>query len=109
VSTQIPEGSVIITPVEVYREMQNMSHAIQGISTKLDVALTDNNRRVETLEKDSAAQDQQLRRLNDTPQRIEDHEGRIRGLERWKWGVGGTVTLVSSGAAALVAKLVAGH
>lgn len=36
-STPIPEGSVIITPTEVYREMQATHAAVQQVGTKVDL------------------------------------------------------------------------
>lgn len=65
-STPIPEGSVIITPMEVYREMQATHLAVQGIAAKLDAALVDNDRR--------------LTALDGPDGKLKDHEQRIRAI-----------------------------
>jgi hypothetical protein len=88
----IPEGSVVITPTEMYREMVDTHRAVQNISTKLDGALSDNSRRLDGIDKD-----------------LVDHETRLRGLERRVWMAVGVSTAVSGGAAALISQLVAKH
>lgn len=88
----IPEGSVVITPTEMYREMVDTHRAVQNISTKLDGALSDNGRRLDGIDKD-----------------LVDHETRLRGLERRVWMAVGVSTAVSGGAAALISQLVTKH
>ncbi|MCF2531762.1 hypothetical protein [Yinghuangia soli] len=60
-STPIPDGSVIITPTEVYRELRATHDAVRDVAAKLD----------------GIAQD-----IGDHTETIEDHETRIRALER---------------------------
>lgn len=61
-STPIPDGSVIITPTEVYAEVRATHDEVKSVSVKLD-ALP----------------------LADMTRQLADHEGRIRSLERARW------------------------
>lgn len=80
-TTPIPDGSVIITPTEVYREMLATHQTVQQMSGKLDTVLNSNG----------------------------DHETRIRSLERRFWiGLGVAIT-VSPVASALVATALSHH
>ena len=90
--TTIPEGSVVITPMEMYREMVDTHRAVQSISTKLDTALSDNSRRLDSVDKD-----------------LTDHETRLRSLERRVWMAVGVSTAVSGGAAALISQIMTKH
>jgi hypothetical protein len=81
VTAQIPDGSVIITPTEVYKETLATHQAVQVMSGKLDTILNSQG----------------------------DHETRIRSLERRLWiGLGVAITL-SPIASALVATAVTHH
>lgn len=81
----IPEGSVVITPTEMYREMLATHQAVRDVAGKLDSALGDTARRLDGVDKD-----------------LGDHETRIRGLERRMWAAAGAAAVVSgTGAAAL--------
>lgn len=88
----IPEGSVVITPTEMYREMLATHQAVRDVASKLDSTQADSVRRIESLEKDYS-----------------DHETRLRGLERRVWMAVGVSTAVSGGAAALISQLVTKH
>jgi hypothetical protein len=80
-SIPIPDGSVIITPTEMYREQVATHQAVQTMSNKLDSALD----------------------------KVGDHESRIRSLERRFWiGMGVAIT-VSAGASGLIAQAIAHH
>lgn len=88
----IPDGSVVITPTEMYREMLATHQAVRDVSGKLDGALDAHARRLDGIDKDVA-----------------DHETRLRGLERRVWMAVGVSTAVSGGAAALVSQLMMKH
>lgn len=92
VPAQIPEGSVVITPMAMYVEMQATHQAVRDVAVKLDGALSDNSRRLDGIDKDMA-----------------DHETRLRGLERRVWMAVGVSTAVSGGAAALISQLMTKH
>jgi hypothetical protein len=71
-STPIPDGSVIITPTEVYAEVRATREAVGSLARQLDKV----------------------------PGQVDDHEKRLRTLERARWplpslaavcGVGGLV------------------
>lgn len=92
VPAQIPEGSVVITPMAMYVEMQATHQAVRDVAVKLDGALSDNSRRLDGIDKGMA-----------------DHETRLRGLERRVWMAVGVSTAVSGGAAALISQLMTKH
>lgn len=58
----IPDGSVIITPTEMYAELRATHDEVKSVNSKLD-ALP----------------------LADHASQLADHEGRIRSLERARW------------------------
>lgn len=78
-SAPIPDGSVIITPTEMYAEMRATHTAVQGIASKLD----------------------------GIPDKLSDHEARLRAVERAVWRAAGAATVLGAGAG-YVASLV-GH
>lgn len=80
-SIPIPEGSVIITPTEVYKETLATHQAVQAMSGKLDQALNTTN----------------------------DHETRLRSLERRFWIGLGVGISISAGASGLIAQAIAHH
>ncbi|MFZ3558175.1 hypothetical protein [Streptomyces sp. BH055] len=61
-SSPIPDGSVIITPTEVYAEVRATHDEVKSVSSKLD-ALP----------------------VHDLLQQLGDHESRLRILERARW------------------------
>jgi hypothetical protein len=92
----IPEGSVVITPTEMYKDIIDTHRTVQAISTKLDGALSDNARRMEGIEKDFE-------------KGFADHETRLRSVERRMWVAVGVSTALSGTAAALIAQFVSQH
>lgn len=85
-SIPIPDGSVVITPMEVYREMQATHRAVQDVALKLDAALVETDRRLAAIDGPDG-----WRR---------DYEMRLRALERWRWTVVGITTVLSAGVGA---------
>ncbi|MDT3395424.1 hypothetical protein RKE29_01955 [Streptomyces sp. B1866] len=76
----IPDGSVIITPTEVYAEVRAIHDEVKSVSAKLD-ALP----------------------LGDHAAQLGDHEVRLRALERARWPLPSLAAL--TGLAALVLTL----
>ncbi len=70
-SSMTPEGSVIITPMMQYIELQRLGKAVDKLTDTLDPA------------------------LNDMRDQISDHEDRIRGMERRIWIAMGASSAVS--------------
>lgn len=67
-SAQIPAGSVVITPVQMYDEMRKTHEAVERIEAKLDpVGAT-----------------------------IADHENRLRVLEKFQWKAVGIATTIAT-------------
>jgi hypothetical protein len=73
-SMRIPDGSVVITPTQMYQEIRETHDLVKDVAAKLDPALTE------------------IR--ND----IADHEGRIRGIERRVWFWAGTASALGASA-----------
>lgn len=67
-AAQIPEGSVVITPIEMYREQQATHTTVLGVVSKLD----------SLAEKLDANRITQAQRMDEMDASIEDHEKRIR-------------------------------
>ncbi|CAK7284928.1 hypothetical protein ACNFR7_01320 [Streptomyces sp. RM1] len=79
-SAPIPDGSVIITPTEVYAEVRATYDAVKSVSSKLDSLPVADHARM-----------------------LNDHETRIRTLERARWPLPSIAALTAIGA--LVATL----
>jgi hypothetical protein len=80
----IPEGSVIITPSQMYAEIRAMHASVEKLANTVDPALSD-------IRSD-----------------VRDHETRIRGIERRMWQVAGAVALIAGGGAAAATKILGG-
>lgn len=67
----IPDGSVIITPSDMFKELRETHDEVKGIGPRLDAltATVDN--------------------------RISDHETRIRTLEKGRWYYAGAVAVLA--------------
>jgi hypothetical protein len=104
-STSIPEGSVVITPIEMYREMQATHQAVRDVSGKLDGALEAHARRLDDHDRDVADHESRLRPLDGLDKKVADQEGRIRSVETRVWQAVGATTILSAAAGALVTYL----
>lgn len=80
-STPIPDGSVIITPTEVYVEVRATGDAVRELALKLDTI----------------------------PAELVDHEARLRVLERGRWPLPALAAIISIAALVLGAWQAAGH
>lgn len=69
-SAQIPDGSVIVTPTQMYSEIQAANSKIDHLTAILDPA------------------------VQDMRHDIADHESRIRTLEQWRWKAAGVAATV---------------
>lgn len=94
-SVPIPEGSVIITPLEQYHKAQETQTLLLSVSMKLDTMGG----------KLDHYQEDQSKRMD----AIDGPDGELRGiklrlssLERWRWISTGAVAMLSSGATAAV-------
>ena len=81
---EAPDGSVYITPKQMYDELLRLRDAVQGLCKTLDPALDD------------------IR--ND----VGDHETRIRALERRMWQAVGASAVLSSLGGAFLSRLIGG-
>ncbi len=70
-SSMTPEGSVVITPMMQYLELVRLAKAVDKLTENLDPALAD------------------------IRNKIDDHEDRIRGMERRIWAAMGASSAVS--------------
>lgn len=72
-SVTLPPGSVIITPTQMYVELQDMGKKLDHLASVIDPTLT-------TIRDD-----------------VKDHEERVRSLERWRWVAFGVATAGAAG------------
>lgn len=77
-TSSVPEGSVIVTPSEVWSEVRATRDAVRDLSHKLD----------------------------DIPDKIRDQEARLREVERRMWSAMGIVGFLAV-AASIVVSLIA--
>lgn len=77
----IPVGSVIITPAEMYREMQDIGRKVDRLTLVIDPALdtlrtavTETRAHMEVMVAERRTEDAKL-------------DGRVRALENWRWFV----------------------
>jgi len=94
-SVPIPEGSVIITPLEMYHKAQETQTLLLNVSMKLDTMDS----------KFDHYQEDQSRRMDAIDGKdgtIVNLQRRVTSLERWRWISTGAVAMLSSGATAAV-------
>lgn len=99
-SIPIPEGSVVITPFQMYQEQQATHTAMLGVSSKLD----------SLVEKIGHVQEDQSKRMEAIDGKdgvLANHGRRLDSLERWRWLATGAVAMLSSGGTAAVFELFA--
>lgn len=77
----VPEGSIIITPAQMYESIQKDIGEIKAGQSDLKVA------------------------LSSVPATVADHETRLRALERFKYLMIGAAAAIGGGSGALVSKL----
>lgn len=82
---QFPDGSVIITPNEMFRELRDTHDEVKALGSQIG-ALTQNvSHRVDELERAVAR-----------------NQGRLEALERWRWMLAGAATAAGAVGAAAV-------
>lgn len=80
-SAVIPEGSVVITPTEMYREMLATHQAVRDVAGKLDSALGDTARRLDGVDKSVGDHENRIRLVEQQIAPMADHESRVTALE----------------------------
>lgn len=89
--TNLPDGSVIITPNEVYREMQEIARKVDNLATIVDPALQ--QLRVDVTATQTSAQALSLR---------------VAALENWRWFVLGIAAVGGPFGGVVLARLFGG-
>lgn len=84
-ASQIPAGSVVITPVQMYEEMR----ATHEVVTRIEAALN-------PLPAILADHEKQLDLLRGLPDVAADHEARLRLLERFQWKAVGIASTIAT-------------
>lgn len=80
-SAPIPEGSVVVTPTEMYREIRDMHDEVRRLASVVDPAIRE-------------LRDDVTEMKTQGEKAFKDHEDRIRSLERRMWqAVGAAVVL----------------
>lgn len=99
----VPPGSAIVTPAEMYREMQAIHQGVVEIRGQLrEVArvIPDHEERLRALEK----REDSTEVLGD----VQDHEARLRSLERARWLIAGFAAGGGGLVGSIVTKLLGG-
>lgn len=94
---QITIGQVYSEVTGMRQEVRDLTHSVQGAVGQLG----DHETRIRTLEHTTAS-------LKDLKDSDDDHEKRLRGLERRVWAAAGLATALSGGST-LVAYLMKAH
>lgn len=77
---KIPDGSVVITPTEMYAEIRTMHDEVRGVAAMLDPAISEIRTDITDIREDQ-----------------KDAELRLRGLEKFRWMAAGMGTLLTAG------------
>lgn len=99
----IPPGSAVITPAEMYREMQATHQAVTELRGELrDVmrVIPDHETRLRALE--------QREDSGEVVTDVQDHESRLRSLERARWLIAGFAAGGGGVVGSIVTKLMGG-
>lgn len=112
----IPEGSVVITPTEMYREMLATHQAVRDVSGKLDGALDAHARRLDGIDKDFADHEARIRHQEQTAATKQDVEDlqknlgpRVSSVERRMYLAIGAASAGSGGVVAGLMQLFGKH
>lgn len=106
-AAQIPEGSVVITPMAMYVEMQATHQAVRDVAGKLDGVLSDHGRRLDGHDNITTDHEMRLRVMELQAAQSTDHEQRLSAVEKRVWMAVGASVLFS-GVATAAATLLAG-
>lgn len=100
--TGLPDGSVVITPNEMYREMQEIAKKVDHVATILDpavaqirVELTESKERVAALASERELVTNAL-------------DSRVRALENWRWFVLGVAAVFGPAGGYILTSLIGG-
>lgn len=92
----MPPGSVVITPSQMYAELRIMGGKVDNLIAVIDPALS-------TIREDIGDVRNVIREEVKSSRLVhDDHETRLRSIERWRWAAAGAVT----GAGAALAQLI---
>ena len=87
----LPEGAVIITPNEMYREMQDIGRKVDHLTAVIDPSLI-----------------QIQQSIAGNREAIGELRGQVRALENWRWFVLGIAAIAAPAAATFVSLLING-
>lgn len=108
-SMPIPDGSVIITPMQQYEEQKKIGETLRDVSNKLDAVTVKLDHSQEDQAKRMDAIDGKDGAVAKLDGRLDKHDGRITSLERWRWVTTGAAVVLSSAATGVVEFLVTSH
>lgn len=75
----IPDGSVIITPNEMFRELRDTHDEVKALGPRID-ALTQNV----------------TQRVDEVERQVSRNAGRLDALEKWRWTLMGAAGVVGA-------------
>lgn len=107
---------MVITPIEMYREMQATHQAVRDVAGKLDGVLESHGRRLDEHDKDLGDHEGRIRHGEQAFATKEDLEVvivQVQDLQHGRWKTAGAAAagslVASSGVLALIATKVFGH
>ena len=87
--TELPEGAIIVTPTDMYRQLQELAKDVHHITTLLDPSLANLHKEIAEAKSITKTLDIEMNK------KVDDHEKRIRITERLIWKAAGATGLVS--------------
>lgn len=100
---EVPPGSAVITPAEMYREMQATHLAVtdmRGELREVMKVIPDHEERLRVLEQRETG--------GEVVEEVQDHEARLRSLERARWLIAGFAAGGGGLVGSVVTKLLGG-
>lgn len=95
--SEIPHGSVVITPSQMYDLMQSTRDEVKHLTAIVDPALAeiraDVARNAERIETVTAERKTAVEKLHAADEKL---DGRVRALENWRWLVMGAATALGA-------------
>lgn len=92
---QIPEGSVFITPSQMYAQQVETTSAVRRLEGKMDTLVTQLG--AQGTEKDRVHADHEARLRNIEGMGLGDHESRLASVEHKVWKVAGVIGVLAIG------------
>lgn len=101
---QIPEGSVFITPSQMYAQQVETTAAVRRLEGKVDTLVTQLSTQAEEKNRVHSDHEARLRRIEGMG--LDDHESRLVAVEHRVWKAAGIVGALAIGCSGAIVALV---